>query len=661
MAGRPKRSKIVSAEQAVALVHDGDTICCNGFVQSGIPEELLIALEKRFLETGSPRNLTLFSAAGQADGKDRGLNRLGHEGMLRRAVSGNWGRMPKVTKLALENKIQGYNLPQGIISQLYRNLASGKPGTFSKVGMHTYVDPRLEGGRINEITKKDIVRLVEVDDEEWLFYKVAPVSVALIRGTTADTMGNITMERESMTLDTLAQAMAAKNSNGIVIVQVERIAERGSLNPRQVHIPGILVDCIVKADPENHWQSYATRYNPAYAGAIRVPLETMEPMPMSARKIIARRAAFELPPNGIVNLGVGVPEGVAEVARDENILDYITLTAESGTVGGVLASGPDFGAGVNIDAVVDQNQQFDFYDGGGLDMACLGMAECDEKGNVNVSRFGDRLIGCGGFINISQNARVMVFAGTFTAGGLEIAVENGQVHILKEGRNRKFVKSVQQVTFSGDYAHGRRQPVYYMTERCVFQRTGDGLELIEVAPGIDIKNDILAHMDFEPTITDPILMDPRIFDDEPMNLEAILLNLDLPERISYDGRRNILFLNYEALHVRTLNDVEAMRHALLDACEPIGKKVAVVVNYDSFRINEDVKDAFAEMAREMREAHYASVTRYATSAFMRMKFGGTLPDRGIGSHVFESKREARLFLGRDAGDLPDDPFVSSKE
>ncbi|MCA8909034.1 MAG: malonate decarboxylase subunit alpha, partial [Rhodospirillaceae bacterium] len=377
MAGRPKKSKIVTADQAVALVHDGDTICCNGFVQSGIPEALLEALERRFLETGSPKNLTLFAAAGQADGKEQGLNRLGHEGMLRRVVAGNWGRMPKVTRLALDNKIQAYNLPQGVVSQLYRNLAAGKPGAFFKVGLHTFVDPRLEGGRVNEITKRDIASVVEVDGEEWLFIKVAPVNVAFIRGTTADTMGNITMEKESLTLDNLTQAMAAKNSNGIVIAQVERIAERGSLNPRQVHVPGIMVDCIVVAPPELHRQSYATQYDPALAGRIRVPMETLPPSPLDARKVIGRRAAFELPPNGIVNLGVGVPESVAAVAAEEKILDYITLTAESGVIGGVLASGPNFGAGVNADAILDQNQQFDFYDGGGLDLAVLGMAECD--------------------------------------------------------------------------------------------------------------------------------------------------------------------------------------------------------------------------------------------------------------------------------------------
>ena len=638
------KSKIVTAEEAVALVHDENTICCNGFVQSGIPEALLEALEKRYLETGHPKNLRLFAAAGQADGKERGLNRFGHEGMLRKVVSGNWGRMPKVAKLALDNKVFAYNLPQGVICQLYRTLASGKPGFFSKVGLHTFVDPRLEGGRVNEGTTKDIVKLVEVEGEEWLFYTVGTVDVAFIRGTTADPSGNITMEKESLTLDNLAQAMAAKNCHGIVIAQVERIAEQGSLNPRDVKVPGMLVDCVVVAEPHNHMQSYVCQYSPAFSKEIRVPLDSLEPMPLDERKVIARRAAFELPPNGIVNLGVGVPEGVAAVANEEKISKYITLTSEAGTVGGVLASGGNFGAGVNSDAIFDQNQMFDFYDGGGLDMACLGMAECDEKGNVNVSRFGPRLIGCGGFINISQNTRSMVFAGTFTAGGLEVAVSDGRLQILQEGRARKFVKKVNQVTFSGDYAVKKGQPVYFITERCVFQRGRKGLVLTEVAPGVDIEKDILAHMDFTPIVRDPVLMDSRIFRNEPMGLEADLLNLDLADRISYDPTRNILFLNFEGMYVRVKADIVSLRDLLEQRCKEIGKRVGVFVNYDTFRINENVADDLAEMDRYMLQHYWSNITRYATSAFMRMKLDQAFSQRNIAPHVFERKEEAQAFL-----------------
>jgi len=420
---------------------------------------------------------------------------------------------------------------------------------------------------------------------------------------------------------------------------------QGSLKARDVRIPGILVDCLVVAEkPEHHRMNYATQYDPGLSNEIRVPLESLPPMPLDARKVIARRAAFELPPNGIVNLGVGVPEGVAAVANEEKITQYVTFTSEAGTVGGVLASGSSFGAGINADAVLDQNQQFDFYDGGGLDMACLGMAECDEQGNVNVSRFGERLIGCGGFINISQNARRMIFAGTFTAGGLKVAVEDGRLRILHEGRSRKFVKKVQQVSFSGNFAASRGQPVFFLTERCVFRRGRQGLVLIEVAPGIDVERDILDHMDFSPIIREPVPMDSRIFRDEPMSLEADLLNLDLQERISYDAARNILFINLEGWNIRVKGDVEALQGLLEERCRDIGKRVGVCINYDSFRIDEEAYDDYAEMDRDMLRRYYTTITRYATGAFMRMKLAQAFRERNIAPHVFERKEEAQAFL-----------------
>jgi propionate CoA-transferase len=653
------RSKIVTADEATALIRDGDTLSSTGFVQIGFAEALLSALERRFLATGTPRNLALFAGAGQGDGKDLGLNHLAHEGLLRRVVAGHWGRMPKVGNLALANKIQAYNLPQGIICQLFRDLAGGKPGTFSKVGLHTFVDPRYGGGRVNAVTTKDIVELVEVDGEEWLFYKVGKVNVAFIRGTTADTFGNITMEREALTLNTLAMAMATKNSNGIVIAQVERVAERGSLPPRQVKVPGILVDCIVVATPREHRQTVSTRYNAAYAGEFRAPRASVVSAALDERKIIARRAAFELPPNGIINLGIGMPEGVAAVAQEEHISHLLTLTVESGLIGGIPSSGSDFGTGVNMDAVIDESQQFDFYDGGGLDMACLGMAECDAAGNVNVSRFGGRLTGAGGFINISQNARLVVFVGTFTGSGLKVAVENGKVRILQEGKHRKFVKQVEQITFNGQYAYDRAKPVYYVTERCVFRRVRGGLALIEIAPGIDVARDILPHMDFEPVIGDHSVMDPRIFATEPMNLESELLNLSLGERATYDADRNILFLNFEGMHLRVADDVKAIWDVCEQRCRAAGKRVGVVINYDRFRIDQELYDAYAEMDRYFLKHYFTNITRYATSAFLRSKLGEAFSQRNIASHVFERKDEAQAFLaGRErqgenlAGQVP---------
>ncbi|PWB82159.1 MAG: acyl CoA:acetate/3-ketoacid CoA transferase [Methylocystaceae bacterium] len=640
-----KNNKVITADEAIALISDDDVLTTTGFVQSCIPEALHAALEKRFVETGAPHGLTLIMTAGAGDSKGLGTGRLHHEGLLRRVIAGNFGRMPKVAQAAQENKIWGYNLPQGVISQLYRACAAGQPGLFSKVGLYTYVDPRFGGGRVNEVTTEEIVKHVVIDDEEWLFYTATKIDVAFIRGTSADPSGNISMEKEALTLDVLAQAMAAHNNGGIVVAQVERIVENGSIRPKDVKVPGILVDCVVVADPpELHRMNYGVIYNSALAGEIRVPVETMAKMPLDARKIIARRAAFELPPNGVVNLGVGAPEGIAAVANEEKLTPYITLTTEAGAIGGVLASGSSFGSATNADSIIDQNQQFDFYDGGGLDMTCLGMAECDVQGNVNTSRFGGRLNGCGGFINISQNARSVVFAGTFTAGGLDVAIENGEVKILKEGRARKFLKFVEQVTFSGKYAQKRGQPVIYVTERCVFQLKKEGLELVEVAPGIDIERDILAHMDFKPLVKHPVLMDKRIFVDEPMGLISDLLNLDLSERVSYDADRNIQFLNLEGWSARSKRDIDDLRKILVEECQKIGKKVNQVVNLDGFRISEHLYDYYAEMIQFMLEHYYVTTTRYTTSAFLRLKLKEALSKRGIAPHVFERKEDAHTFL-----------------
>jgi len=602
------KNKIVSAADAVAVIQDGDTVCTSGFVGIGTPDELLTSLEARFLETGSPRNLTLVFAAGQGDGKEKGLNKLGHDGLLKRVVGGHWGLIPKVGRLAIEGKIEAYNLPQGCISHLFRDIAAGKPGTLSRVGLGTFVDPRIDGGKINDTTTEDLVELVKIGGEEALLYKAFPIKVAMIRGTTADPYGNITMEREALVLDNLAMAMAVRNSGGVVLAQVERVARKGTLDPRRVAIPGALVDCIV----------------------------------------IARRCAFELPPNGVVNLGIGMPEGVAAVAAEEKLLDYITLTAEAGVIGGMPASGLDFGAAVNTDAILHQNQQFDFYDGGGLDLACLGMAECDRSGNVNVSRFGPKLAGAGGFINISQNARKLVFAGTFTAGGLDTVIANGRIVVRQEGRARKFIERVEQITFLGLRSALRGQPVLFVTERCVFKLRKEGLAVVEVAPGIDLERDVLAQMDFEPHVDNPKIMDARIFAEQPMGLKGDLLDIRLEDRISYDPSRNVLFLNFENLHVRRPKDVESIRAAVEQRCREIGKRADVIVNYGSFRIDEALTEAYGEMARQMERTYYGRVSRYSTSAFMRMKLGQMLI-RKVAPHIFESRVEAQAFVASTGG------------
>ncbi|HEY0292536.1 MAG TPA: malonate decarboxylase subunit alpha [Hansschlegelia sp.] len=641
-----KKNKVITAAEAIALIGDGDVVTTTGFVQSCIPEALHAALEERFVETGAPKNLTLIMTAGAGDSKGLGTGRLHHKGLLSRVIAANFGRMPKVAQAATNNEIVGYNLPQGVISQLYRACAAGQPGLFSKVGLHTYVDPRHGGGRVNTVTQDEIVKVVEVDGEEWLFYKATKIDVAFIRGTSADPSGNISMEKEALTLDSLAQAMAARNNGGIVIAQVERIVDDGFLLPKDVRVPGILVDCVVVAEPEQHRMNYGVQFNPALAGQIRVPVTGIARMKLDARKIIARRAAFELPLNGVVNLGVGAPEGISSVANEERVTPYITLTTEAGAVGGVLASGSSFGAATNADCIIDQNQMFDFYDGGGLDMTSLGMAECDEVGNVNTSCFGGKLNGCGGFINISQNARSVVFAGTFTVGGLDVAVENGALKILQEGKSQKFLKRVEQNTFSGPYASERGQPVLYVTERCVFQLTKQGLELIEVAPGVDIERDILAHMAFKPIVNEPALMDARIFRDEPMDLLSDLLNLKLCERVSYDAERNILFLNLEGWQVRTKGDIDDLRKVLVEACEKAGKRVNSVVNHDGFRISEALYDDYAEMIEHLMEEHYATTTRYTTNGFLRLKMQEALKKRGLAPHVFERKEDAHAFVER---------------
>src|SRR6476469_9939916 len=514
--GTEVRDKVVTATEAVRLIRDGDSVMVEGFVGQCFAEELTLALEQRFLLTGTPHDLSLVFTVAPGDRQGRGLDRLAHDGLIKRALGGHWGLSPALGKMAVGNKIDAHNLPQGVVSQLFRDTAAGKPGLLTRVGLGTFVDPRHGGGKINERTTEDRVELITLDAEEYLFYKSFELDVAFLRGTTADPEGNITMEREALTMEALAMATAVHNADGLVIVQVERVAESGSLSPREVKIPGILVDCVVVSQPEHHWQTFGTAYSPALSGELRRVRNSISPLELSERKVIARRAAMELRPNSVVNLGIGMPEGIANVAAEEHILNLLTLTAEPGPIGGMPTGGLDFGSAVNAHAILDQPSQFDFYDGGGLDAAFLGMAQADRLGNVNVSRFGSKLAGSGGFINISQNAKRVVFLGTFVAPSSS-QVRDGRMVIADGVAAPKFLADVEQRTFSGEYAAATGQPVLYVTERCVFQLTPDGLELTEIAPGVDLEKDVLAHVGFEPIIRcEPKLMDARIFAAGPM-------------------------------------------------------------------------------------------------------------------------------------------------
>jgi propionate CoA-transferase len=493
-------AKILSAAEAVALIPNGATVAVGGFIGSLHPEKLTAALEERFLGTGSPQDLTLVYAAGQGDRESRGLNHLAHAGLVRRVVGGHWNLAPRLGKLALENKIEAYNFPQGVICTLLREIAAKRPGVFTRIGMNTFIDPRQGGGKLNECTREELVTRVHLGDEDWLWYHSFPVTVGLIRGTVADRHGNIAVGEEGLIGEGLPIAQAARNHGGLVIAQVAEVVDRIA-DPKSVRVPGILVDALVVVDRNDpaQWQTFSEVHNPAYmtsgGGGTSDRIPRLE---FSERKVIGRRALREIPRGAVINLGIGMPEAIGAVAAEEGKLDRFTFTVESGPIGGVPASGLSFGCASHPEAIIDQPSQFDFYDGGGLDFSALGAVEIDGAGNVCVHRMAGRLAGVGGFMNIAQTARKLVFCCSFTAGGLKVGRDGGELRILQEGRHCKFVERVEEITFDAAGAFERGQEVLYVTERAVFRLTPTGLELIEVAPGIDQESQVLALMPCRP-------------------------------------------------------------------------------------------------------------------------------------------------------------------
>jgi propionate CoA-transferase len=498
-------SKVKTPAEITLLIKDGATVAASGMGLAGWNEEMALAIEQRFLESGHPQGITLLQACSLGDWTTkRGTTHFGHAGLVKRWIGAHIGASPNLVKLVEENKIEAYNLPQGVLTQLWREVAAQRPGIVTRVGLHTYVDPRLEGGKLNRLTrtKEDIVKVVELEGEEYLFYQGFPIDVALIRGTVADENGNVTMTKEGMLSGALHLAQAARNSGGMVIAQVEYIAKANSLHPKEVKVPGILVDyVVVAASNDNHFQTEGVYYNPAFSGNVKVPLKELPPLPLDERKIIARRAAMELKPDAVVNLGVGMPTDVANIAAEEGASESIVLTTEAGGIGGVPAGLPHFGQSYNAEAMIEMPSQFDFYDGGGIDIAFLGLGQADRHGNVNVTQFGAKLMGCGGFINVSQNSKKVVFCGSLTAGGLRVKAEEGQLRIVQEGGYKKFIKNVEHISFSGQFAGQVRQAVVYVTERAVFTIADGLLTLVEIAPGVDVEQDVMQQMAFRPRVS----------------------------------------------------------------------------------------------------------------------------------------------------------------
>lgn len=505
--------EFLDARGAAGLVNDGDTVAVSGNGAGMISAEaILAALEQRFLDTGHPRDLTLVHSLGLGDREALGTNRFAHEGMLRKVIAAHFTWSPKIQQLIRDEKIEAYCFPGGVVQQLLREIGAGRPGLFTHSGLGTFVDPRHDGGRCNARSRDELVEVMQIDGREVLRYKPFKVDVAIIRGTYADTRCNISPEEEAIDMDIHTMALAAHNSGGRVLVQVRQIVEAGSLHPRSVRVPGIFVDAVVEEPTQQ--QFYGLGYDPSICGAHRAHLaKTTAAIPDKLeRRIIARRAALELRNGASLNFGFGIPGGIFGVIAEQGKSDGLWMSVEQGVHNGRMLDDRLFGAASNPEVIVPSIEQFDYYSGGGIDITFLGMGEADRHGNVNVSHLAGNLIGPGGFMEIAQNAKKVVFCGTFDAHGSKVSWSHGRLAVIQAGKVHKFVNDVERITFSADYARKRGQEVLYITERAVFRLASEGLELIEVAPGIEIDRDVLPYMEFRPLVSAVGMMPLSVFE-----------------------------------------------------------------------------------------------------------------------------------------------------
>ena len=521
--------KFVTAAEAAALIPDRSTVLIDAFISFCLPDDILEAIENRYINFQKPKDLSIVNIAGiGGDGKTRGINHFAHRGLVRRLLCANLSAAPKIYPLVMDNAFPTFMIPQGVLSHMMRAIASKKPGIISQVGMKTFVDPDVDGGRINQAAwdcGESVVEKIQLRGEDFLFYPAFDIDVAIIKGSFSDHQGNISMENEALHLEQLEVAAATKNSGGIVMCQVDEVVNKEHLHAQNVIIPSTMIDYVIVGKPENTGQHFLDNFNngefiPSWSGHERIELDAIANMPFGVEKVICRRSIFELRAKNFINLGIGLPMNVSAVLNEEGLIHEVSASIESGIVGGVPANGLATGAAYNPDAVLKQPDIFDFYDGGGIDFACLGAAQMDREGNVNVSRFAGKTTGPGGFINITQGAKLICFLGTFTAGKQDIRIEDGKLNIIQDGPYIKFKEQVEHITFSGEHSRSKKekQTVFYITERAVFKLTEQGLTLIEIAPGVDLEKDILGKMEFKPAISPDLkLMDERLFRPERMN------------------------------------------------------------------------------------------------------------------------------------------------